>query len=314
MKVTCIIPLSESQLERIRGATQGLDVVVADSPEKQEAHLPDTDVLFGRFAPAMLDRAKEVKWVQVPWVGVEPFLVDPFLSSPIPLVNAKGVMGIPMAEHTWALILALTRGVSTAMRERRWESRRAIRSQVWELAGKSIGIVGLGSVGTEVARRAVAFGMEVLAIRRGESQKPPFVSQVWKSDRLHDLLALSDIVVICTPLTQHTQGMFDLEAFRHMRRHALLINVGRGQIVHDEALLQALREGLIGGAGLDVVATEPVPEDSPLWDMENVVLTPHVGGDSPQNLDRAVDLLCTNLERYATGLPLLNVVDKQEGY
>ena len=314
MKVTSTITLSERQLERIRAVSKGLDVVVASSREEQEAHLPDTDVLFGRFAPAVLDLAKEVKWVQVPWVGVEPFLVDPFLSSPIPLVNARGVMGIPMAEHAWALILALTRGVATAMRERRWESRRAIRPRVWELAGKSMGIVGLGSVGTEVAKRAVAFGMDVIATTRRDVQKPSFVSQVWKSDRLHDLLGLSDIVVVCTPLTHRTRGMFDLEAFRRMRRHALFINIARGLVVQEEALLQALEQGLIGGAGLDVVATEPLPDDSPLWEMENVVLTPHVGGDSPQNLDRAVDLLCTNLERYAAGLPLLNVVDKQEGY
>ena len=314
MKVTSTITLSERQLERIRAVSKELNVVVARSPEEQETHLSDTDVIFGRFSPTMLERAKEVKWVQIHYVGVEFYMVEPFLNSPIPLVNAKGALGIPMAEHAWALILALTRGVATAMRERRWESRQAIRPRVWELAGKTLGVVGLGDAGTEVAKRAVAFGMDVVAMTRRDVQKPSFVSKVWKPERFHDLLGLSDIVVVCTPLTNRTRGMFDLVAFRQMRRHALFINIARGLVVQEEALLQALEQGLIGGAGLDVVATEPLPDDSPLWEMENVVITPHVGGDSPQNLDRIVDLLCTNLERYAAGLPLLNVVDKQEGY
>ena len=177
-----------------------------------------------------------------------------------------------------------------------------------------VGIIGLGSAGTEVARRAAAFGMDVIATKNRDSDKPPFVSQVWKPDRFHDLLALSDIVVICAPLTHQTQGLFDLAAFHQMRRHALLINIARGQIVQEDALLQALEENLIGGAGLDVFTTEPLPDDSPLWAMKNVVLTSHMAGRSSLHLDRVIDLLCTNLERYSSGLPLLNVVDKREGY
>ena len=170
-----------------------------------------------------------VKWIQAPFVGADSLLASEFVSSPIPLVDARGTMGIPMAEHAWALILALTRGIGNAIRKGGWENRGANRLQVWELAGMTMGIVGLGSSGTEVARRAAAFGMEVIATRKRDAEIPPFVSKVWKPDRLHDLLALSDIVVICTPLTDQTRGMFDLAAFQRMRRHALLINVARGQ-------------------------------------------------------------------------------------
>ena len=166
MKVTSTVALSEHQMARLRAVSDDLNVIVARSPEEQEASLPDTDVIFGRCNSTMLERAKEVKWVQSYGVGVDYLLGDPFVSSPIPLVNAKGTLGVPLAEHAWALILALTRGIAIAVRQRRWESRYTIRPQIWELPGKTLGIVGLGSAGTEVARRAAAFGMEVIATKK----------------------------------------------------------------------------------------------------------------------------------------------------
>ena len=190
----------------------------------------------------------------------------------------------------------------------------SIRSEMWELGGRTLGIIGLGGTGVEVARRAMGFDMITIAVDPEEVPKPDFVSEVWKPERFHDLLEQSDVVVVCAPLTRRTRGLFDLEAFRHMKRHAFLINVTRGAIVDAAALAQALEEKLIGGAGLDVTPQEPLPADSPLWDMKNVIITPHAAGGSPLRLDRTVHLFCENLRRLTEGRPLLSLIDKEKGY
>jgi len=156
--------------------------------------------------------------------------------------------------------------------------------------------------------------MRVIAVDPEPVEKPDFVDEVWKMDRFYDLLEQSDVVSICAPLTAETRGMFNLEAFRRMKPHALLISVTRGKIVDEASLLQALEEGLIGGAGLDVTPREPLPQDSPLWDMKNVIITPHVAGGSPLRTDRAVELFCENLKRFLAGERMISVIDKRKGY
>ena len=165
-----------------------------------------------------------------------------------------------------------------------------------------------------MARRAQGFDMRVIAVDPETVEAPSFVHAVWKMECFHDLLAASDVVVICAPLTPETHGMFDDAAFEKMPSHALLINVTRGKIVDGPALLRALSSDSIGGAGLDVTPEEPLPTDSPLWDLPNVIITPHVAGGSPIRLDRSVGLFCDNLERLLVGKPLLSVIDKEKGY
>ena len=189
-----------------------------------------------------------------------------------------------------------------------------IREAAWELAGLTMGIVGLGGTGRELAKRAYGFGMRIVAVDPKEVDVPDTVEACWKMDRLSDLLDQSDVVAVCAPLTAETEGMFDRRAFARMRNHALLINVTRGRIVDEEALLEALRSGAIGGAGLDVTPREPLPVDHPLWQMENVIVTPHAAGGSPNRMDRVVDLFCENLRRLLAGQPLLSVIDKRKGY
>jgi len=177
-----------------------------------------------------------------------------------------------------------------------------------------LGIIGLGGTGVEVARRAVGFEMGVIAIDPEEVPKPDFVREIWKPERFHDLLEQSDVVSICCPITRQTRDLFDREAFRRMQPHSLLVNVTRGPIVDTEALLEALDEGLIRGAGLDVTPQEPLPADSLLWDHPHVIITPHASGGSPLRLDRSIDLFCENLRRFADGRPILSVIDKHKGY
>jgi len=192
--------------------------------------------------------------------------------------------------------------------------RGSIRADSIELTGKVMGIIGLGGTGIEVARRAAVFGMEVIAIEPEDMQEPDFVKEIWKPERFHDLLECSDVVTICAPLTDETRGMFDMNAFRKMKRTAILINVTRGGITDGPALMKALAEKLIAAAGLDVTPEEPLPSDSPLWNMDNVIITPHTSGGSPARMDRLVELFCENLQRFLEDMPLLCVIDKQKGY
>ena len=190
----------------------------------------------------------------------------------------------------------------------------SIRKASWELIDRTMGIVGLGGTGRALADRAAAFGMRILAVDPEDVDVPDCVESCWKLDRFHEMLGVSDIVVICAPLTSDTEGMFDDAAFEAMQSHALLINVTRGRIMDEDALVMALRDGKIGGAGLDVTPQEPLPVDHVLWTLPNVVITPHTAGGSPNRDDRLLELIMCNIERFRRGDPLLSEIDKRKGF
>ena len=306
--------LTDEQLQRVQAVSEENQIVVARTREEQLAQAPDVDIIFGNFNRPLFEAAGNLKWVQTESSGIDSLLFEEFVESPIVLTSAKGTVGTHLADHTWALLLGLLRGIGRAVRERTWENRMSIRSETWELGGRTLGIIGLGGTGVEVARRAGGFGMEVIAVEPEDVPKPDYVREIWKPERFHDLLEQSDAVSICCPLTPRTRGLFDREAFRHMRSHAILVSVTRGPIVDTPALLEALNEGRIRGAGLDVTPEEPLPADSPLWDHPHVIITPHASGGSPLRLGRTIDLFCENLSRFTDGRPLLSVIDKQKGY
>ena len=314
MKILINTEITSDHRQQIQTVSPDLVIVEPKDEAARLAEMPDTEVLFGDFNRSLFDAAQQLKWVQVLGAGVDGLLFPEFVESDVVLLSAKGYVGPHLADQTWALILGLIRGVGRAVRERTWENRWSIRDQTCELAGLTLGIVGLGGTGIDVAKRAQGFDMRVIAVDPEDIDAPSFVHEVWKMDRFYDLLAESDIVSICAPLTNETHGMFDDEAFRRMKPSALLINVTRGRIVDESSLLRALEEGLIGGAGLDVTPEEPLPQNSPFWDMPNVIVTPHVAGGSPHRDDRTVRLFCDNLERYLVGKPLLSVIDKRKGY
>ena len=314
MKILINTEITSDHRQQIRSVSPDLVIVEPRDETGRLAAIPDTEVVFGDFNRSLFDAAEHLRWVQVLGAGVDGLLFREFVESDVVLTSAKGFVGPHLADQTWALLLGLIRGVGRAVRERTWENRWSIRDETWELAGRILGIIGLGGTGVDVARRAQGFDMRVIAVDPEDVDPPSFVHEVWKMDRFYDLLTDSDIVSICAPLTEETRGMFDDEAFRHMKPSALLINVTRGKIVDEGSLLRALEEGWIGGAGLDVTPDEPLPQDSPLWDMPNVIVTPHVAGGSPNRDDRTVGLFCDNLERFLVGKPLLSVIDKRKGY
>lgn len=314
MKILINTEITSDHRQQIQSVSPDLVIVEPKDEAARLKEIPDTDILFGDFNRSLFDAARQLKWVQVLGAGVDGLLFPEFVESDVVLLSAKGYVGPHLADQTWALILGLIRGVGRAVRERTWENRWSIRDETWELAGRTLGIVGLGGTGIDVAKRAQGFDMRVIAVDPEDVDAPSFVHEVWKMDRFYDLLAESDVVSICAPLTDETHGMFDDDAFRRMKPSALLINVTRGKIVDEPSLLRALEEGLIGGAGLDVTPEEPLPQNSPLWDLPNVIATPHVAGGSPHRDDRTVGLFCDNLERFLVGKPLLSVIDKRKGY
>lgn len=314
MKILINTEITSEHRQQIEAVSEQLHIIEAQNSAEALRNIGDTDIVFGGFNRTLFENAKQLKWVQVLSAGVDGLLFPEFVQSDVVLTSAKGFVGPHLADQAWALILGLLRGIGRSVRERTWDNRMSIRLATWELSERTLGIVGLGGTGIDVARRAQGFDMRVIAADPEAVAAPSFVHEVWQMDRFHELLAQSDVVAICAPLTPETHGMFDDAAFQAMQSHALLVNVTRGKIVDGPALHRALNNGSIGGAGLDVTPEEPLPADSPLWDMPNVIITPHVAGGSPIRLDRTVGLFCDNLERLLVGKPLLSVIDKAKGY
>jgi phosphoglycerate dehydrogenase-like enzyme len=280
----------------------------------QRRELPDTDVIFGRAHPELFSLAARLVYYHSIGAGVDSILTPELINRDVPLASEKGEVGIHLAEHAFALLLALTRGLHTAVRTPDYELRERIRVHQRELYEQTMGVVGFGGTGRAVARRAVGFGMRVLAVDIEPVAPEPGVEAIWPADRLADLLGASDVVVIGLPLTKATHHLFTRERFLEMRRHAILINVTRGEIVRGEDVLAALNEGLIGGAGLDVTDPEPLPKDHPLWAHPRAIVTPHTAGGSPRRAGRVIATFCENLRRRRDGRPLLALIDKQKGY
>ncbi len=314
MKILVNMKLEDRHVAMIRAVSEEVEVVQAGSEEEALSAMPEAEVVFGSVSREMFRRAERLRWTQSWGAGVDGLLYPEFVESGIILTSAKGLVGVHLAEHAMALLLGLTRGIARAVRSPDWNEQKGIRNAAWELIDRTMGIVGLGGTGRELATRARGFGMRIIAVDPEPVEVPDSVESCRRMDGFHDLLADSDVISICAPLTPETEGLFDRDAFRKMRNHALLINVTRGKIVDEEALVDALEQGEIGGAGLDVTPQEPLPHGHRLWAMENVLITPHVAGGSPNRQERTIELFCENLRRLLRGEELLCVIDKRKGY
>jgi phosphoglycerate dehydrogenase-like enzyme len=307
--------LTDDQRSRILAAAgPGARIVDAKDAAKQRAEIADTDVVFGRVSNDVFAMGKKIRYYHSIGAGVDAILTQELVESEVVLASEKGEVGVHLAEHAMALLLALTRGLHTAIRTPDYTLREPIRREQWELYEKTLGIVGLGGTGRAVAQRALGFGMRLLAVDIEDVPPAPGVESVWKTDRMHDLLGESDVVVICLPLTKATHHLFSRDLFRQMKRTAILINVTRGAIVYGDDLVKALDEGLIWGAGLDVTDPEPLPLEHPLWRHPRVIVTPHTAGGSPRRCERVVSTFVENLKRIRNSEPLLALIDKRKGY
>jgi len=305
---------SDDDLARLRAISDSLIVERSESRDDAIQRARDAAIVFaGHFSDELWKHAPLLRWVQSGGAGIERFMTPDFIASPILLANAAGVYAIPIADHVMALIIGFSRGLNRLVRAQmghRW----ADEVEPDELMDKTLGVVGLGGIGTEVARRAKAFGLRVIATRRRPELPSEFADEVRGADDLHWLLAESDYVALCSALTQSTHKLIGDEELKKMKPTSYLINIGRGGLIDEPALIAALKAGLIAGAGLDVFAEEPLPTDNPLWDLPTALITPHTAGSSPRSHARLMDLFCENVRRYLAGEELLNVVDKGEGY
>jgi phosphoglycerate dehydrogenase-like enzyme len=337
IKVLLTLRFTDAQIERVRALSSRL--VVAQKSVKEGADFSDTSALFdgdeeifyGMIPPRDLSRALRLKWVQLHSAGINHLTNHPILQSDVLVTTASGIHATPIGEFAIALMLALARKIPTMTRKQdhaEWPKGKWNLLLGTELRGKTLGVVGYGSIGREVGRIATrGFAMRVLALTRGGDKRDRGYHEPGVGDpdgtlpdawftraQLLDLLAQSDFVLIATPLTDETRGMIGARELRAMKPTAFLVNIARGGIVDEAALVRALKENWLAGVGLDVFEKEPLPADSELWKLENALISPHVSGATRHYDERAVELFCENLRRYLRGEYLLNLVDTTKGY
>jgi phosphoglycerate dehydrogenase-like enzyme len=298
-----------------------VEAVQRSSYEGIEDYIRDAEVAITfSLRPEQFKAARKLRWIHSPAAAVHQLIFPELVNSEVILTNAREVHGPVVAEHVMALIFALAKCLPQAVRfqeKRIWGQKPMWRGRPRprELAGATLGLVGLGSIGRAVARYASCLGMPVIAVRDNPNKEgPEGVRQVLPSSQLDEMLSQSDYVVLAAPVTSSTRGLIDSARLARMKSDACLINVGRGPLVNEAALIQALREKTIGGAALDVFEEEPLPTDSPLWNLENLLITPHTAGLTEKLWERHYQFISENLRRYLKGEPLLSVVDKKCGY
>ncbi|MGA1820170.1 MAG: D-2-hydroxyacid dehydrogenase [Thermoplasmatota archaeon] len=329
MKLVIGKRMEDGYIQIIQNRFPWLLVSTCSTREEQEEMLIDADILFTRILPEDPSKYPRLKWVHFMWEGIDTISED-FRSSDVLLTNSRGIHARQVAEHVFMYMLAHSRKL--------FDYRKNQESRFWlpwkdqpllgTLNGKTLGIVGYGAIGREVSRIAKGFNMHVNAVKKdpeGAAQSPhsmssggdqfdPGPDKIMGPDGLDQLLNESDHIVLALPLTDETIDMFGKREFGSMKKGAFFVNVGRGALVNEDELIRSLEEGHLSGAGLDVFREEPLPATSPLWSMENVIITPHssVGGDPADEL--VVGLFCENLDRYLKGEDMINVVDKRRGY
>jgi len=310
--------LAPQAVPALQAAAPGVKLLLAKDAQEAVVLAKDADAVLGFCSADVLAAGPRIRWVQSFSAGVERCVSIPALRERgILLTNMQRVAGPVMAEHVMAMMLAYARGLHFFIPERmatRWTRELPAPGRMMTLEGKTVLVVGLGGIGVEVAKRAHALGMRVIATRASGREGPPFVSYVGLPDELAKLGAEADFVVNTVPLTPATTRMFDAKFFAAVKPGAFFVNVGRGQSVVQDELIGALRSGRLGGAGLDVTDPEPLPADSPLWQMPNVILTPHVSAQSDVDDSIRMAVAVENLRRYVAGEKMLSVVDVAKGY
>lgn len=330
MKLLIHPPVDGERLAKIQQTAGEMEVVNAESPDHALAAVEDADAFFGKITPELLGHAKRLRWVQSPTASLEHYIFPELAEHPCQLTNMRGLFSDVIADQVFGYILCFARQLHTYIRNQaasRWapaggEGGRSsfaagpgtvgpIDRAHQHLADLTLGIVGLGEIGTEIARRGLAFSMRVIAVDPQNTYGPKGIDAVWEPAQLDRLLNESDYVAIAAPHTPHTEKMFRGEQFRQMKTTARLINIGRGAIVDLADLQAALEASEIAGAALDVFEIEPLPVDHALWRMPNVIITPHVAGYSPRIAQRHLSVLLENIERFLAGRELKNVTNKK---
>ncbi|AVR00857.1 hydroxyacid dehydrogenase [Oceanobacillus iheyensis] len=316
-KIVVNLDLDEKYIDEIKEVAPDWEIVSGKDTDELQEDLKDAEVILHwkkAIEQTVLEQNNDLKWVQTWSAGVNNLPLEQLSEHNVSITSANGVHAYPISETIFALMLGLTRKIHTYVRQqqqKQWE-HADLKLEIHE---KTIGVLGVGAIGLETAKIAKAFGMKVLGVRHS-GKSTDYVDEMYTPDQLSDVLPQCDVVVITLPLTDETTNLFGKEQFEQMKNSSILINIGRGPIVKENELVDALQSGVIAGAGLDVFATEPLPEDSPLWDMENVIVTPHTAGSTEHYTERVVrDIFIPNLKNYLEGeKPSKNLVDYNKGY
>lgn len=315
MRIVLCYPVEARHLHQIQAAAPDCEVCNAGQ-EHIAQELLNADIFCGHAKvpvpwPQVVKQGR-LKWIQSSAAGLDHCLVPEVIDSPIVVSSASGLFADQVAEQTFALMLGLLRGLPTFFRAQ--QTFDFTRRPTADLHHTTVGIVGLGGNGTRIAEVLRPWKVKILATDMFADENPACVDELWPADQLLNLLAACDIVILCVPLNADTHHMIGARELATMKKGALLINVARGQVVDEASLVASLQAGHLAGAGLDVTEIEPLPKESPLWTMPNVIITPHVGAQAKRRVDDSTNLICENLRRYLRGQPLLNLVDKRLGY
>lgn len=334
INVLLTLAFTADQIEKLQNVSPRLaitQVTTSDSADLAE-YLPETHILYTLRVVPRPKEAPHLQWIQLHSAGIDSILSHPvYTDTDITLTSTSGIHAVQMGEYVLAQMLALAHHLPTMFADKvaaTWPSNRWQRYVPQELYGATVGIIGYGSIGRQVARLAQIFGMKILAlkgdVRQLEAQgytlpgigdiQGDIPDRVYPVEALNSFLAACDYVVLTIPYTRDTHHLINAEALAHMKSAAFLINVSRGGVIDEEALIDALRENKIGGAALDVFAQEPLPNDSLLWELPNLIISPHVSGFTPHYDERAADLFAENLRRFVAGEPLLNQIDRSRDY
>ena len=314
-RIVLCYPVEPRHVAQIAAAAPHAEVVDAGQ-ERVASEILAADIFCGHAKVPMpwdeVIRQGRLRWIQSSAAGLDHCLVPAVVESPVIVTSASGVLADQVTEHTIALLTALTRSLPVFFRAQ--QQREFIRRPTRDLTGATVGIVGMGGVGRRLVEVLAAFKTRILATDWYPIDKPPQVESLWPPERLDEMLPLVDVLILSVPLTDRTRGMIGAREISLLKPGSLLVNVARGPLVVEDALIAALRSGHLAGAAVDVTATEPLPATSALWELPQVIITPHVGGQSARRIDNMTDFFCENLRRDQAGEPLRNLVDKRLGF
>ena len=333
MKLLVFPPVEPERLSQIVHAAGEMSVVNAHDEAEALEQIVEADAFFGKITARLLERARKLRWVQTPTASLEHYLFDALIEHPCVLSNMRGLFSDVIADHVMGFVLCFARNLHLyrdRQRDHHWEpvggeagrsdfvAGPAFVSEIdrrhLHLSDCTLGVVGVGNIGSEICRRAAAFGMRILGVDPRCREVPVALPEVWPSARLLDLLRESDFVVIAAPHTPETYQLFRRDKFDVMKSSAYFINIGRGAIVDLDDLVGALQAGKIAGAALDVFEVEPLPRDSPLWSMPNVIITPHIAAASTHIAERHLQTLLENIRRFVAGREPATLVDKRQWF
>lgn len=315
MRILVVIPLNESEKERLQSKLPEAEYVFTTSEEVTEELVKSADIIIGNVPPKYIKESKKLKWLQLNSAGTDGYCEAGVIPEGAYLTNATGAYGLAISEHMLGMLLEIKKKLNLYymnQKQHLWKDEGNVTS----IEGSTTLVVGLGDIGRDFARKMKALGSYTIGVKRTKGQKPEYIDELYTMEALDTLLPRADVVALSLPGTKDTYHLFNKDKFNLMKKDAIILNVGRGSAIYTEDLCNALENGIISGAGLDVTEPEPLPADHRLWDVPGVVITPHISGffHLPETLRRIVNISIENLEHFKSHEPLKNIVDFETGY